>query len=378
MDAVAGLNIVKTVKVESPEHISDVLRQASEAGTPVLPIGGGTCLSTGHPVDHEFIALDMSGLSGILDYIPTDMTAGFLTGTPMRIVIESLAEYGQELPVDIAVDDAGTIGGLVATGFSGPRRYGQGTLKDLLIGCEYVRGDGLIAKAGGMTVKNVSGFEISRMLHGSWGSLATLTRVNLKVLPKARTDRTLTWVDSDVDSALARQQRLLQQFPGAIAINTRQRGGEWETSIRFTGREPAVDDYQRQATALEGDQVESSDSANVWVPSPGSAQHPQILLGAPAAGLSSIVSKLIATGGVSNLSASYGTGSIRAQIDSAVVTSAHLEALGSTMWMIEGGDDAWKRDVPVWGPPRPDRDVMRSIKQQFDPANILNRGRLFI
>src|SRR5690554_3036235 len=105
MDAVAGLNIVKTVKVESPEHISDVLRQASEAGTPVLAIGGGTCLSTGHPVDQEFIALDMSGLSGILDYIPTDMTAGFLTGTPMRIVIESLADNGQELPVDIAVDD---------------------------------------------------------------------------------------------------------------------------------------------------------------------------------------------------------------------------------------------------------------------------------
>lgn len=378
MDAVAGLNIAKTVKVESPEQLSEVLREASASGTPVIPIGGGTCLSTGHAVEHEYIAVDLSGLNGILDYIPTDMTAGFLAGTPMRIVNEALAENGQELPVDLAKDDAGTIGGLVATGYSGPRRYGQGTLKDLLIGCEYVRGDGLIAKAGGMTVKNVSGYEISRMLHGSWGSLAVLTRVNLKVIPKPRVDRTLSWNDADAESALARQQRLLEQFPGAVAMQTVQRSDSWETSIRFTGRESAVDDYQKQATNLEGEARASEVSHDIWAAAAGNDQQPQLVLSAAAEELPGVFTKLLANGGVRNLSASFGTGTVRAEIDPEVVTSSDIFDLGSQLWMIEGGRDAWKRDVSVWGPDRPDRAVMQSIKQQFDPADILNRGRLFI
>lgn len=378
MDAVAGINIVNTVKVESPEHLSEVLREASDADNPVIPIGGANCLSTGYSVDHEFIALDMSGMSGILDYISTDMTAGFLAGTPMRIVTETLAENGQELPVDLAGDDAGTIGGLVATGFSGARRYGQGTLKDLLIGCEYVRGDGLIAKAGGMTVKNVSGFEISRMLHGSWGSLGVLTRVNLKVIPKPRVDRTLTWADKDFAPALARQQRLLEQFPGAIAMQSVQRDDAWETSIRFSGREPAVDDYEKQAIGLEGELVDGGESDDVWTVSPSSTQQPQLVVSASAADMADIVTMLTTAGGVQDLNVSFGTGTVRAALNSDSLDAANLTALPSPLWMIEGGTESWKRDMPVWGPKRADHAVMQSVKHQFDPANILNRGRLFI
>lgn len=377
MEAVSGLNIKRTVAVESPEHLSEVLRDATDADTPVLPLGGGTCLSTGYPTDHEFIALDLSALSGIVDYNPTDMTAGFLGNTPMRIVSERLADNGQELPIDLPLNDAGTIGGLVATGHSGPRRYGQGTLKDLLIGCEYVRGDGLIAKAGGMTVKNVSGFEISRMLHGSWGSLAVLTRVNLKVVPIARAERTLSWKDKDLHSALGRQQRLLQQFSGAIAIQSRQTASEWETSIRFTGREPAVEDYQRQAVSMEGE-ASGGDERDVWAGTLASSEHPQLVVSGSASSLEGIAVNLISVGGVDTISVSFGTGTIRAQIHPDEFDPKALSTLDSNLWMIEGGDESWKQDVPVWGPNRADHEVMKSIKQQFDPANVLNRGRLFI
>lgn len=378
MESVAGLNIAKTVSVESPEHLSEVIGEASTADMPVIPVGGGTCLDTGYPADHEYIAIDTSQMSGILDYTPTDMTAGFLAGTPMRLVIERLAENGQELPIDLAVDDEGTIGGLVATGFSGARRYGQGTLKDLLIGCEYVRGDGLIAKAGGMTVKNVSGFEISRMLHGSWGALAVLTRVNLKVVPKPRVDRTLTWHDRDVDSALGRQQRLLEQFPGAIAIQSRQHPDSWQTSIRFTGREPAVDDYQKRATDLEGAMTVLDANRELWSTDWSSGENPQIIVSVSADELDQVAKRLVDNGGVNGLSVSYGTGSIRARIEPEVFDTESLTALNANLWMIEGGSDAWKRKVSVWGPDRADHAVMKSIKQQFDPANILNRGRLFV
>lgn len=378
MNAVSGLNITNTVRVESVEHLSDLLREASDSNTPVIPVGGGTCLSTGLPTDHEFLALDLSGLSGIVDYTPTDMTAGFLAGTPLSTVRETLADNGQELPIDLAPDDAGTIGGLVATGFSGPRRYSQGTLKDLLIGSEYVRGDGLIAKAGGMTVKNVSGFEISRMLHGSWGSLAVLTRVNLKVIPKARVDRTLVWQDAEMEHALARQERLLAQFPSAGALQTVQGPDGWDTAIRFSGREPAVDDYEKKAISLEGEPESVSASAAMWAPGPSSEESAQLVLSATAADIPMILANLVASGGAAGISVSFGTGTIRATLIQDVVTASHLTDLGSPLWMIEGGHHAWKRDLPIWGPPRADRAVMQSIRNQFDPAGILNCGRLFI
>lgn len=378
MNAISGLNIGRTVKVESTEHLSELLREATDTDTPVVPVGGGTCLSTGCPVDHEFLALDLTGLSGIVDYTPTDMTAGFLAGTPMSAVREALAANNQELPIDLASDDAGTIGGLVATGFSGPRRYSQGTLKDLLIGSEYVRGDGLIAKAGGMTVKNVSGFEISRMLHGSWGSLAVFTRVNLKVIPKSRADRTLLWRDADADQALSRQERLLKHFPNAVAIQTVQHAGGWDTSIRFAGREPAVDDYQKQAVGLEGEPKSVSASGDVWVPSPSSERGAQLVLSSAAADLQRITSELVASGAVSSFSVSFGTGTIRARVNQDINIASQLSALDTPLWMIEGGSNAWKSDLSVWGPQRADRAVMQSVKNQFDPAGILNRGRLFI
>lgn len=376
MNAVGGLNITKTVKVESSQHLSEELRQASEVGTPVIPIGGGTCLSTGHPVDHEFIALDLSAMGGVVDYIPTDMTAGFLAGTPMRTVIESLAENGQELPIDLAEDDAGTIGGLVATGFSGPRRYSQGTLKDLLIGSEYVRGDGLVAKAGGMTVKNVSGFEISRMLHGSWGSLAVLTRVNLKVLPKARVDRTLVWRDADSTQALARHERLLKQFSNAVALQTVQGADGWDTAIRFAGRESAVNEYEKQATGLEGQPIDGLD--DTWAIPASFEQHAYLVVSAAADDLRCIIREMLATETVSHVAVSLGTGTVRMQLNQGAFTTSDLEKIGTPLWMIEGGNHDWKQGMPVWGPGRQDRSVMQSVKDQFDPAGILNRGRLFI
>lgn len=378
MNSLAGLNIAETVRAESVEHLADVLRNASESETPVLPLGGGTCIATGHAIDHDFVALDVTGLSGVVDYIPTDMTAGFLAGTPVSTVREALAENGQELPIDLAEDDAGTIGGLVATGFAGPRRYGQGTLKDLLIGCEYVRGDGLIAKAGGMTVKNVSGFEISRMLHGSWGSLAVLTRVNLKVIPKPRADRTLVWRDADVESALVRQERLLIAYPGAVAIQTVQLVDGWATAIRFTGRQSAVDDYDRQAVGLEGEPIATDSHEDIWTAAPSSEGNPQLVVSGSVEELGRTVSSLVATSTVTGMTISLGTGTIRAALNPEVITASDLLGLPSNLWMIEGGDDVWKRDIPIWGPERADHAVMRSIKQQFDPANILSRGRLFI
>lgn len=369
------LNISQRIRIESVDQLSTVLTDANSKNTPVIPIGGGTCLATGNVVDHDYLGLDLSGLSGVVDYVPTDMTAGFLAGTPIAEVREMLAANGQELPVDLAADDAGTIGGLIATGFAGPRRLSQGTLKDLLIGCEYVRGDGLIAKAGGMTVKNVSGFEISRMLHGSWGSLAVLSRVNLKVLPIARADQTLSWQDAEVDAAIARQMRLLARFSGATALQTSQMDGGWLTSIRFSGRSISVNDYVREARETEGEPIADKDTG-VWIANPVSPDEPQIVFSGGVEEVQTTVRYLAGQQAVRDLTWSLGTGTVRATVESPL--SGIVSQLPGPLWMIEGGNQTSKNGVAAWGPDRADLPIMRSIKQQFDPGNILNRGRLVV
>ena len=373
-----GLNVGETIAIQSPVHLSEVLTSASEKNHSVLPFGGGTCLSTGTPTDHEFIALDMTSISGIDNYVPTDMTASFRAGTSLREVREALAANGQELPIDLAGDDAGTIGGLVATGFSGPRRFGQGTLKDLIIGCEYVRGDGMIAKAGGMTVKNVSGFEISRLLHGSWGSLAVLTRINLKVLPKARVDRTFAWTDSTLESALDRQLRLLETFPGCIALQTRQVDGGFTTAIRFVGRESAMQAYQQEVVDAEGQPSAVVEDDSLWHPQSASETQPQVVANNPVIESRALATKFAELGGFDGMAISLPTGTVTARIDPATVSVADISNIATGLWMIDGGAADWKREGFVWGPDRADQTVAQSVKQQFDPAGILNRGRLFV
>lgn len=374
----AGMNVQETITVESSEHLADVMLSASRRDTPVVPVGGGTYLSTGVSTEHEYIALDLSALNGVENYIPTDMTASFRAGTPIADVRAALAQNGQELPVDLPADDGGTIGGLVATGYAGARRLGQGTLKDLLIGCEYVRGDGLLAKAGGMTVKNVSGFEISRLLHASWGSLAILTRVNLKVLPLPRVDRTFTWHDTDLAAALDRQLRLLSGFPACIALETSGSKGEYATSIRFVGRETALADYEQQLISAEAKPDETQQGNAAWIPAAATENAPQLVASNSLEQSRELAMKLNAMEGIEHLAVALALGTVRASVAPELVGATEFAGLATGAWMIEGGDAAWKAGVRVWGPQSGDHEVAAAVKQRFDPAGILNRGRLFI
>jgi glycolate oxidase FAD binding subunit len=378
MDFPAGLNVREIVTVESPEHLADVVLNASRHDMPVIPVGGGTYLSTGISTEHEYLLLDLSPLNGVENYIPTDMTASFRAGTPVVDVRAALAANGQELSVDLPADDAGTIGGLVATGYAGARRLGQGTFKDLLIGCEYVRGDGLIAKAGGMTVKNVSGFEISRLLHGSWGSLAVLTRVNLKVLPIPREDRTFTWHDTGLQAALDRQLRLLSGFPACVALETSGQRGNFSTSIRFVGRESAIADYEQQVNSAGEKPDEAHQGDAGWISMAATEVTPYFVASNSLERSRELALTLNATEGIESLSISLALGTVRARIAPDLVRATDLADIATGLWMIEGGHPEWKAGMNSWGPQQGDHGVAMAVKQQFDPACILNRGRLFI
>jgi glycolate oxidase FAD binding subunit len=380
-----GISVREIKRPESADAVADALRAASESGAPVLPFGGGTSLGTGNVVEEPFLGLDLRGLSGVRDYQPTDLTASFWAGTCLQDVVAILAEQGQEMPLDIPQAASGTIGGLVATGFAGPRRLGSGTLKDLIIGCGYVRGDGLAAKAGGMLVKNVSGFEIPRLLHGSWGALAIITSVNLKVTPKPKADVTISQHYSVMGDALAAQASLLQRHAtiGASVAETDTDG--WTLHVRLLGRPGSLeaqlveirDELGSCATVVESDVI-WRDHGDRWARS-GDDVH--VVIGDRPRRIAGLAESLATWNGVRAMTVSVGTGSIRIRLDPQVVAFPKLDERlrgWNATWLVESAPVSWKSNASVWGPSTDGHSLMQAIKHEFDPAGILNRGRLFI
>lgn len=377
--------IAETVHPGNPAEVSEILHGASETGRAVIPVGGGTSLHTGNVTTESYTAVDMRGLAGVREYQPTDLTASFYAGTSLAVVRDTLAEQGQELPVDLVAPETATIGGMVATGFAGPRRLGSGTLKDLIIGAEYVRGDGLVAKAGGMLVKNVSGFEIPRFLHGSWGALAVMTAINLKVIPRPKADVSFTHHEGSLQTALDGQLAMLRHHPGVVALVTARSGDGWATTARLVGRASSVqaqiqgfrDDLGSDTVVREGGEPWNDYNAR-WSAPDGTVQ---VLVGGRAAALRELALTLAADEATVDLAVSLGTGSVRVAFSPEAVTRPDLSTLlggASLTWTVESAPATWRGTEGVWGPPRGDASLAQAIKSEFDPANILNRGRLFI
>ncbi|MEJ7838595.1 MAG: FAD-binding protein, partial [Thermomicrobiales bacterium] len=226
-----------------------------------MPRGGGTAMAIGNAGSDSAVELDLTGLAGVTSYQPADLTVSLAAGTRVADLLATLAEQGQELPIDIALPSVATIGGLMATGFAGPRRLGSGTLKDLILGCTYVRGDGLVAKAGGSVVKNVSGFEIPRLLHGSWGSLAVITSINFKVTPIPKSEVTRHWSVDSIEMAVEQAQKIRHQFASVVSIEVDSSNGAASVLVRLMGRPGALaaqteelGDLFGQATTIAGEE----------------------------------------------------------------------------------------------------------------------------
>jgi glycolate oxidase FAD binding subunit len=384
-----GLTLSDVARPASVEDVADILRSATERGTWVVPVGGGTSLGTGNAVQGAFLGIDLRGLSGVRQYEPTDLTASFWAGTTVADVMAVLADQGQELPLDTPQADRGTIGGLVATAFSGPRRLGSGTLKDLLIGCGYVRGDGLVAKAGGMLVKNVSGFEITRLLHGSWGSLGVLTSVNLKVVPQPKADATFTQHFSTMAEAFTAQSHVLEGNVVVYASVIERDADVWALRLRLLGRQGSLqaqvrslfDQLGNDGDLIEGDTFWRSFN-NRWATDDGAVR---IVIGARPHAMQAIAAEIASWEGIQNLAVSLSTGSLRVVLDPDTISFDGVTDILQSMqggealtWIVESAPSRWKANGSVWGPQHPGMSLMRSIKHEFDPAGILNLGRLFI
>ncbi len=189
-----------TLVLDSVEAVQDAVRE----GPRVLPVGGGTKPALSDPPAEEVVCVDVSGLRGIVEYDPAELTFTAGAGTPVAEIDAALAEHGQYLPFDPPLMQSGaTLGGVVAAGTSGANAFRHGGVRDFVVGVRFVDGTGRLVAGGGRVVKNAAGFDLPKLMVGSAGRLGVLVQLSFKVFPRPQATTTLSFVLDSTQAALA-------------------------------------------------------------------------------------------------------------------------------------------------------------------------------
>jgi glycolate oxidase FAD binding subunit len=174
---------------QSAAEVASLLRECGARGEAVVLFGGGTLQGIGNLPARYDAAIALTGLAALVAYEHRDLTIAVEAGMTLETFDATLAEHGQFVPLDAPLPRRGTVGGALAAGWLGPRRATYGRPRDCVIGSGIALADGTLAKAGGMVVKNVTGYDMSKLYVGSLGTLGALVRANFKTLPLPQTRR---------------------------------------------------------------------------------------------------------------------------------------------------------------------------------------------
>ncbi|HEX3895727.1 MAG TPA: glycolate oxidase subunit GlcE [Rudaea sp.] len=322
--------------------------------------GAGTKDFYGESLRGEIV--ETRGYSGIVDYEPSELVITARCGTPVSEIDRALDEHGQFLAFEAPrFGGDPTIGGIVAAGLSGPRRATSGSVRDFVLGAHLMDANGAILRFGGQVMKNVAGFDVSRLLCGSLGILGLITEVSLKVLPKPRAEKTLRF-EMDAASALDRFNRWSAQ-PLPISATAWHEGCAY---LRLSGASSAVASAQ---SSLGGETIDDAAAAAWWnslrdqTHSIFSAQRLWRLSLPSTAAFDAAGVTLIEWAGAQRwLASDASADDIRAKAADVGGTAAFWRGERATT-MFHPLADA-------------NLALHRRLKQQFDPNGIFNRGRL--
>jgi glycolate oxidase FAD binding subunit len=326
--------------------------------------GGGSKDFYGHALQGEL--LETRGHSGIVAYEPTELVVTARCGTSLVELEKTLFGHGQFLPFEPPHFGAGaTIGGCVAAGLSGPRRASAGAVRDFVLGAQIVDGRGQLLRFGGQVMKNVAGYDLSRLLTGSLGTLGLILEVSLKVLPKPRAELTLS-LEMPQPRALESMNRWAGQ-PLPISASAWSDG---ELGLRFSGAESAI---RAAAAKLGGAAVEAGQAERYWSgireqSAPffsGGTPLWRLSLPSRAPQLDLPGAQLIEWGGALRW--------LKSNAEAGIVRAAAARA-GGHATLFRATDKAAGAFAPL--PPEAAR-LHRDLKKAFDPAGIFNPGRLY-
>ena len=354
------------------ERLVEGVRAAYAAGQALEIHGGGTKRFLTNSIDGE--SLDVTGHHGVINHQPTELTITARAGTRLRDIEELLGTHAQRLPFEPPFVEDATLGGTVAAGISGPRRPWDGAVRDAVLGVTLVNGEGRHLRFGGEVMKNVAGYDVSRLVCGAHGSLGLLTSVSLKVLPKPEVETTLGF-ELDRDEALTRVCRWARS---ALPISATHHFGEL-LRVRLSGTREGV-----VSAAQELGGTELDDASTFWrdvrdqksedftgaafqdETSDGKASHSKTLWrfsSTPSAPYPALEGVWI----------TEWAGALRwycGELDPATAFE-QAKALG-------GHAIRWRGGEPLHQPLEPAvMKLHRRLKEAFDPKRILNPGRIY-
>ncbi len=365
-----------------PETEAELAEMIAAARGPLHVQGGGT-RSVGRPVTGDVV--QTGGMSGISLYEPGALTLVVKAGTPLAEIEAALEAEGQRLPFEpmdhrglLGTDGTPTIGGVVASNASGPRRIQVGACRDFMLGVRFVDGQGTVIKNGGRVMKNVTGYDLVKLLCGSWGTLGVLSEVSLKVLPKPGSAATLTLHGLDVAQAVAAMSRALgSPYEITGAAHDAQAG---ETLLRIEGFEQSVAYRAGQIQALFADHDVSLDTdpdavAQVWcgirdVAPLKDGKGDVWRLSVKPSDAPLVAARLEAEA----LLFDWGGGLIWAQVPEGTDLRARMGSVAGHATLVRGSA-ASRAALPVFHPePAPLAQISEGLRKRFDPRGILNPG----
>src|ERR1700737_4778055 len=241
-------------KPATAEELAKLLHEAADAGFAVRPVGGGRAMEMGDPPSRDGIELRTTTLDRVLEHSQADMVVSVEAGITLEALQSQLGKSGQFLPLDPFSSPGHTVGGLLATGWSGPLRLRYGSARDFLIGIRVAMPDGHLASAGGRVVKNVSGYDLMKLHYGAMGSLGIIVAASFKVFPRPLYDVTLETSSGSMGEAWTAAEQALSMPLAPTALELFSDG---RLLVRFCGSPDAV---KRMVAELEWKQGDAS----VW------------------------------------------------------------------------------------------------------------------
>jgi glycolate oxidase FAD binding subunit len=378
--AVDGMVPSRMVRPDTTDELAAIITAAGRAGEAVVLWGGGTRISVGDPPERYDIAVDLTGLSGIVDHSPADLVCTVRAGTTLAELASVLGASGQRWPVEAPHPERATVGGTIASAAAGPSRLRYQHPRDWIIGCTAVLGDGTVTRAGGRVVKNATGYDLTRLYSGSYGTLVALAEVTLKLmaLPERTATLRATAVDLRDGLRIASELRATHLPLDALAVVTggaAERVGDARTSvfIRMAGPEAAV---ERVTGAVRERSGAVHFDARVWDDIASLPAHSDRVtrVGWPAGhdlpfGLDLANAVIYPGSGIAFVLSAL-------DVDTFGRMRASLEAADGAL-IVERADAEFKRAAGgAWGRPRVPLAIARALKDRFDPRGVLAPGRV--
>lgn len=409
MNPKESLPLSSTASPTSPGDVAIVVRDCVATETPIYPFGGGTSLDYGVSAKTQGIGLSLAGLSKVIDYQPRDMTITLEAGATMQQLADTLAAEKQELPIDVPHPEQATLGGVIATNWNGPRRYGCGAIRDYVIGISAVDGHGMAFKGGGRVVKNVAGYDFCKLLTGSLGTLGIITQVTLKLRPQAEKSICLVAAVN-----LAKLETVLSAVSGSpllpASINAVS-GLAWSKHavlgdikqitrdeafliVSFDGTEHevawqiahAIDAWAKLGLASPLSTIDSTKLMPELVGWPRAGESPLVVkANVKPSGVAPLVDVVRKIDPDCSLLSHAGSGVVFVKfsqfpkngLSRMLVGELQPAAakLGGQVLIVSNPSGAEMTRQSVWGGNPGSLALMQAVKRKFDPKDILNRGR---